>query len=41
MKTRYPRTLAEAFGPYSSNGIFELPRPWYRRLGDWFIRVLS
>lgn len=38
---RYPRTMAEAFGPYCDNHVEPMPEPKARRLQDAALYVIG
>lgn len=38
---RYPRTMAEAFGPYTSNELQPMREPRGRHAQDWALYVVA
>lgn len=38
---RYPRTLVEAFGPYTDNVVHPMPEPRGRYAQDWAIYIVA
>lgn len=38
---RYPRTLQQAFGPYTDNTLHPMPEPRARRRQDWVLYLVA
>lgn len=38
---RYPRTMAEAFGPYTSNELHPMREPRARHAQDWILYAVA
>lgn len=38
---RYPRTLQEAFGPYTSNDLQPMREPRGRHMQDWLLYIVA